>query len=95
MTVKHLTKLSALAALAVAATAYAAPACFRDDLADRPMDEQRLIVKLERSCEPAQAKTQDQKKDDEESVSWLDWAFDSRRSPSFHFIDLLELLGIG
>lgn len=92
MRATHWVKVVAVTGLLVGATAYAAP-CSRDAEGFKRFDEQRVLTKLEKACatEPVDLA---EEVEDEEEVSWYDWAFDGHRAPSFHFIDLLELLGV-
>lgn len=93
MKVPHALKLAALGLL-LASSAYA-ESCNRGEGLYKHLDEQRVLTRVERACPAAQAAYADEERDGDEEVSWADWAFDSNRVPSFHFIDLLELLGIG
>ena len=71
--------------------------CKMNETEYKPFDEQRVLAKTEKSCPTtlrSESYAEESDKEDEE-VSWADWAFDSHQLPSFHFIDLLELLGIG
>ncbi|MBI2380756.1 MAG: hypothetical protein HYV16_08375 [Gammaproteobacteria bacterium] len=89
-------KLTAAATLLFGATVYAAP-CKMNETEYKPFDEQRVLAKTEKSC-PTTLQSEryaEESEQEDEEVSWADWAFDSHQLPSFHFIDLLELLGIG
>lgn len=93
MNVPHALKLAALGLL-LATSAYAEP-CNRGEGLYKRLDEQRVLTTVQRSCPAEPAAYGDEDRDEDSEVSWADWAFDSHRLPSFHFIDLLELLGIG
>lgn len=89
MRTTHLSKAVILTGLLVATSAYAAPC--NKDAGEKQFDEQHALTKTEKACAAKPAKADD---DEEAEVSWYDWAFDGHRAPSFHFIDLLELLGV-
>lgn len=93
MAAKHWLKVVTLSGLMVGASAYAAPC--NNTAVLKKFDEQRVMTKTEKSCQAKYAaSTSTEESQEAEEVSWFDWAFDGSRTPSFHFINLLELLSL-